>query len=255
MAESTLAVTFDDLRQEVGFYLGFGRSPANWTSEQAATVESVIKSGLRQFYFPPPVNGYVHQWHFLRPQTSLTTTANTSTVDCPDDFAALDGPMTYASNVATYIVRHVSEDIIRRKQQQSNRTGKPEMVAVRPRANDNFPASEGQRWEFVFWPTPDAEYTLYYRYRIMPDALDTSNQYPYGGAMHGETILQSCLAVAEHRLDDKRGHHWERFMERLAASIRLDIEQEAADALGYNADGGSVTVYRKFSVETSFGGS
>ena len=53
----------------------------------------------------------------------------------------------------------------------------------------------------------------------MPDYLSTPFPYAYGGAEHAETILESCLAVAELRLDDMAGPHNQQFMARLAASI------------------------------------
>jgi hypothetical protein len=54
MAESTLSVTINSLRREVGTYLGFeDRSPANWTANQITDGDDVLARGLRMFYLPP----------------------------------------------------------------------------------------------------------------------------------------------------------------------------------------------------------
>jgi hypothetical protein len=58
---------------------------------------------------------------------------------------------------------------------------------------------------------------------------------------HAETLLQSCLAVAEFRMNDEKGIHWTTFMERLTASIASDSEAMVPEFLGYNEDGSDFT--------------
>jgi len=72
--------------------------------------------------------------------------------------------------------------------------------------------------------------------------VDTSLEYPYGGAEHAETILAGCLSVAEeqengnqlggNKVYDKK----KLFQERLAASIQLDKMKNNVDFFGYNRD-------------------
>jgi len=50
-----------------------------------------------------------------------------------------------------------------------------------------------------------------------------------------ETILASCLAVAEQRHDDMKGPMWQSFVERLTASVAYDARMKP-ERLGYNAD-------------------
>ena len=56
--------------------------------------------------------------------------------------------------------------------------------------------------------------------------------------MHGETIIASCLAVAEQMIDEfnNPGKNQARFIERLAASISYDRRNMLPDGFGYNAD-------------------
>jgi len=79
MAESTLATTITELRDAVAEYLGL----TNYTgcsSTEEDKVDKIIKKGLRQFYFPPPIGQEPpYQWSFLKPVCQLTTIAPYST--------------------------------------------------------------------------------------------------------------------------------------------------------------------------------
>lgn len=48
-----------------------------WTTDQLARMDSIIKSGLTQVYFPVSAakEGQVHRWTFLKPVTTLETSA------------------------------------------------------------------------------------------------------------------------------------------------------------------------------------
>ncbi len=84
MAESTLSITYTELQFAVAHFLGLGPVAA-WTDEDTAVIDMVISSGLRQFYFPPPVmeDGRItqqpHEWSFLKPIDTLATIAPYST--------------------------------------------------------------------------------------------------------------------------------------------------------------------------------
>lgn len=167
-----------------------------------------------------------------------------SVYDLSDDFGSLDGDITYADDEgisADSVIRQVGEARIRALRQNSVVTGTPTMAAVRPKAATG---TVGQRFEMLFWPTPDDSYVLSFRYRILPTALggDTGeHSYPLGSAVHAETLIASCLAAAEHRINDARGQEYQYFIERLQASIAADLEQQP-DSLGYNGNVKSGTV-------------
>ncbi len=310
MSESTLSIGYDDLRKEVGAYLGFGRTTANWSSDQAATILACVNSGLRQFYVPPPLPGeaVAHVWSFLRPVTTLvawsavaatagvtvstsgasatitsntavfyptmigksivitgsgtytiiaytsstvvtisstiTLSASTFSIDAdgdyrlPDDFAGLDSVMTLTTNDVGGVIAQTGESIIRQRRQQENTTGRPLLAAV-VFAQSAESTTIGQRQNLMLWPIPETDYTISYRYRAMPNAMSGTNFYPYGGASHAETLISSCLAIAERRINDVAGTHAMDFAEKLRASVSLD-RQTAAQSLGYNGDGSDV---------------
>lgn len=317
MAESTASLGYDDLRKEIGAYLGFGRDTAAWSSGQAATIASCLQSGLRQFYTPPVLQNeqYAHEWSFLRPQANLTAwaavpenaavtatgvagvstttvTANVATffpsmvgaeiefngvtgsfpivsytsptvvvvsglvpspstprtfsIDAsgdyrlPDDFAQLDGSISFTSQQVGGGLPLTGESIIRDYRQRLTSTGQPTMAAIVPRALGVTGATAGQRFDLSVYPTPDSNYVLKFRYRLHPDALAASG-YPYGGMAHAETILASCLSVAERRVNDRAGEQHVNFLERLRASVSMD-RMAAPDTLGYNGDGSNLAL-------------
>lgn len=83
-APTSLAMGYETLLEEIGFYVGFGRDDTAWSDEQAATVAAILNRGARMFYYPPPIQDdkfgiNSHQWSFLRPVATLTLVAPYST--------------------------------------------------------------------------------------------------------------------------------------------------------------------------------
>jgi len=49
MAESTLSIGYDELRENIAYDVGYGRTSGNWSTDKTATINSILKKGLRQF--------------------------------------------------------------------------------------------------------------------------------------------------------------------------------------------------------------
>src|SRR3990167_11290873 len=95
MAEASLTLTLTNLRDSITeFVYGGNSSYSSMTTAEKARVDSILNSGLRQFYMPPldRASGRVHEWSFL------TTTASITMVD-----AYSTGTLTVASGVATLV--------------------------------------------------------------------------------------------------------------------------------------------------------
>lgn len=153
----------------------------------------------------------------------------------PDQFGGLCGSLTYDPTDNYQIeIDLTSEAKIRKKRQSTRITGKPQLAALRP-TGDTPDATDGQRFELMLWPYPGGVYTLHYRYNLLVNAL-TADLHPWGGMIHSETILESCLAIAEQRGDDEIGLHNNLFKERLAASIEYDSRLMSSEKLGYNGN-------------------
>lgn len=243
VSESSLALSYANLLSEVGQFLGMGRGNENgesdsaWTQRDRDKLDSIVKSGLRNFYFPPPREGQSesYNWSFLRPVGSFVLESAASTVHLPDDFGSPEGRATIATDGSTLaVIDFTSEGRIREAYaRDSDATGSPLLLSVRPIKGTS--AGKGQRFELYVWPTADAAYTLSFQYYLNPDALTTARPHPYGGAVHSETILESCLAIAEQRLDDASSVHSMKFHERLTASISHDYKLKP-QLHGYNGN-------------------
>ena len=234
--ESTIALSFDALRTAIADFLGYGRTSSSWTTKATAHINEALDDGLRQFYHPPIVpplrRSYV--WSFLRPVGTLITAGSQSRYDLPEEFGGIDGDLIHSTNTLYRMIRIVGEGQIRDLQSGTSTTGVPQYAAVRPKAQDG----EGsQRFEILFWPTPDAAYTLTYRYIAVPTGIASNRPFPLGGEAHSDTIKQSCLAAAEFLRDDERGIHHQRFVEMLAASVSRDTQLTERNFYGYNGNG------------------
>lgn len=237
MAESSLNIAYLDLQKDIAFFLGWNTDPALRTAREQTAIDSFTKSGLRQFYFPPPIDGgsATYEWSFLRPVATLTLAQGAQSTALPDDFACLDGNVTLSvANEVTFPLKVFGEGMLRAAYaRNSSLTGRPEMVAVAPLKTNTVNTS--QRFSLLSYPIADQDYTLTLAYTILPEYLSGIKPYAYGGAAHAETILASCLAIAEQRNDDAMTVNTIKFKERLAASIGFDRRLKPQQ-YGYNGD-------------------
>lgn len=235
----SLAVTYESLKRDIGRFLGFDREPGNWTEDEDEDVESVIAQGLRNFYRPPRIAGdqYSHQWSFLRQIGTLSITAGTADYDMPTTFADLDGDLYYvAGDNCPTMIRQVNEGRIldlRSRETTGDTTASPAECAIVAKASAG---TAEQIYTLMLWPTPDAAYTLKYKYYARQGMLTYDAEVPLGGTEHAETIRAACLAAAESFLDDERGSKWQDFMDQLQASVDFDRKANSPSTLGYNGD-------------------
>lgn len=227
MAESGLSVGWTELKQRTGFFLGYGRTIGDWTSDQATEVEDIVQSGVRRVYFPvssdPRILGY--EWSWVRPSTTLTLADDDYDYDLPDDFHRLVGQMNFAADTHYAPVKSVSLDDLLEMRSIHDRTGPPQYVAIRRKAEDR---TAGQRWEALFWPEPDGDYTLSYKYEAYSGALSDSYPYALGGMAISELLIESCLAVAEQQMNDEASIHTAMYERMLLGAIMDDRKRGAA---------------------------
>jgi hypothetical protein len=237
--ESTLSMNLTSLRKELGWFWLGERTAGNWTADEITQLDDMIASGLRNFYHPPPTQntpkGY--KWSFMEPTTTLSLVANTADYTLTANFGGLIGEMTYSADDNRWFpIETTGEHRIRtlRQRDYSSISSDPKLAAVRPISSSG---SNGQRFQLMLYPKPDKAYTISYRYHALPNQLTAANPYPMGGAAHAETILESCLAVAESRMDNNAGIHAAAFQQRLGASIAFDTQMHTPEHMGYNGDG------------------
>ncbi|HML73322.1 MAG TPA: hypothetical protein PKB02_02380 [Anaerohalosphaeraceae bacterium] len=236
-----MAITLTDLRSAISYYLGYGLT---YNASHQAQIDGIIASGLRQFYYPPGLgNNAPYSWSFLRPsavtlsvQPDFETTPETrdGLYDLPSDFGGIDGPMTFPKGSGYSEVKLVDERIIQNLYAQSDATGYPQYAAIL-HVISNGVAAQAKR--IRFWPCPDTSVTLNYMKIIDPPMLTEEYPHPLGGQAHAETILASCLAVAEKRENaGADGSKWQDFLDRLQSSIDIDSKLNGKEFFGYNND-------------------
>lgn len=251
--ESTLSLKYSDYVNKVAFFLGWSNGvefvKTDDNIREQVLLDECVASGIRQFYYPPalPPQGFhqssqqPYEWSFLRPIVTLTMMIGEKTIALPDDFGGCEGEMTVLSDSTTTVpwaIRFYNEGMIREAYAKApTATGPPTMAAIVPVKGTTSIRSSRQQLEV--YPLPDQAYVVQFQYELLGEMLTGSNPYVYGGAAHVETILESCLSIAEQRIDDMVGVHTMKFKERLAASIALDRRNKGS-AMGYNGDNSDV---------------
>jgi hypothetical protein len=231
MAESSLSLGYPDLALAVAEYLNYDVDSNNWTALQTAEIDRQVQSGYRQFLYPPAMDGLSagYEWTFMKPTVTIETTADDEDQDLPDDFGRLVNGFSFdTADLYPQVLADVGEARIRELRQQFDETDRPRVAAIRIKSSDG---TTGQRREVMWYPTPDAAYTLSYRYEAFTGKLTDANPYPLGGAKHAELIRESCLAAAEAFLDETRGTHWDNFSRQLLSAVMRD-KRDGTDFFG-----------------------
>jgi hypothetical protein len=233
-----------DLMNGVGHYLGYNEEPdplaatlTFWDADQLADVKRNVNAGYRQFLYPPVLDEgkKPYEWSFLTPTAALAFVAGVQKVDLPIDFggilfgATLDFGNTRLGKVSEDRFNALTGGV-------NSTTGVIKYVSVlRP---VQVAATEVP-YELGVYPTPTSDSIVRFRYMREAPMLDDTNEIPWGGDRHSETIMQSCLAAAELSQDDEHGVHWERFKMRRSYSIAIDDREKddlADNLLGWPID-------------------
>lgn len=237
MAESSLSLTYDDLRLEIALFLGWDRTSANFTTANNTDFQRILDAGLSAFYFPPLDEEHpVYEWSFLRTIGTITLTASNAAYDLADNCSGvvLDDSVSHSSASARRTLSKVPESVIRKQQAMASKTGAPEQYAVRAKAHT---PTTGQRYEMLVYPTPtstEATQIISFAYVWIPETLTTgANIYPAGGGRYSECVRLAVLAAAESIIDDDPvGVYNQRFTNELKSAIRADLQYKANDRGG-----------------------
>ncbi len=156
--------------------------------------------------------------------------------DLPDDFGQPDSWFTYdASNNRDPLKRVGANDLLASRSGWTT-TGYPRVAAIRAQTGD-FDNTDGQRFEVMFHPLADGAYVLGYSYYILTaNDLDSTDKYPLGGQVHGQTILDCCIAAARYLFQDMPLEEYKTAILAAVSDSIVRDEQLAPTHLGYNAD-------------------
>ncbi len=181
---------------------------------------------------------------------TLATSAGTGTCtysieraanwNLPDNFGRLIGVINYAPNEYRLPISLVSVGKLLAMRAYSTTSSAPSWAAIRYKSSTG---ASGQRQEILFYPDPDSAYTLYYEYEAYAGELTDSFPYPLGGMQMAEVYIESCLAVAESRINDEIGQHTIQFKSLLQDAIARDKKRGARY---YGAMGNAESIDQKF---------
>ena len=225
-AGNGLSLTYADLLGEVAAYLGYGVDSTAWTADQTTEIDRYVQSGVRQFYYPPKVEGVQagYEWSFIKPTTTIDTVDGDGEQDLPDALGRVIGDFYYEADEYKASVVIVSEAMVLAARSRTDDESYPRIAAVRHKSQV---ADAEQRLEVVWAPVPDSAYTLTYRYEAFSGKVSDANSYPLGGMKHAELLIESCLAIAEQKANDERGIHTDNFKTLLADGVARDRKQGA----------------------------
>lgn len=190
MSDGSLKITYDELRREIGRFLGYSRSPNAWSADETQDVADILRGGCRMFYWPNlPDN---RRWSFLCHTEEFHL--NSGAFNLPDDFVRLCDTITFSENSRGGKLRQVPETEYRAMRDRNALSGKPFYYAIRQRSND-------AGYELLFHPVPSDTVSLLYRYEKSPPDLSEDNQYHLGPASFSELLLAACLFTADKKMN------------------------------------------------------
>ena len=211
----SLALGYSDFFKGVARFLGY--DPDSLTDEERTDVDDCVQSGVRNFYWPMVMKG--GEWSFLKMEASIATEKDVNSYLLPDGMGNVSGQLHFAPSEqlrSVVIVPFGEIQMMRRREA----FGAPRFAAVV--ATNRF-GGKGQMKRLHLYPTPDKAYALSFRAEADCGRLDAeANPYPLGGAAYSEMVMESCLAVAEQRINDEAGIHTQKFNEFIQGAADRD---------------------------------
>lgn len=228
-----LGYTYDEIKREVARFWGYQGSLSTLSPEELSNINSCVKRGLSRAYKPPPLPDPYdlrrtkppHDWSFLHPATTITTVVGQAEYTLDADFRSFDGPINFPVNGnlgQLQTIWPITPEDMAGARQMNTGNGYPYAYCVQPIASDG---TAKQRTKLTLWYPPYGVWELQCRMRIMPDNIDDTAPYPYGGDIHGGMFLYACLSIAEEQIYGTKGAMWQQFLLELQGSIVEDNRQ------------------------------
>lgn len=218
----TLNVSYDDLMKTVADFLG--RPLDLMDDNEKAKVDSYVQSGVRNFYYPPKMEGVDvdFEWSFLKQEGGVDLITGVDSYILPDGFGRILGQISYDGITARGIPVIPYGELVRRS--ASGERGMPRYAAVVSARNFG---TKGMLKKIRFYPVPDRAYSVSFMCDADDGRIGEERPYPLGGAMFAELVTESCLAVAEQRANDEAGLHTDNFNRLLVSMIARDRKSSA----------------------------
>lgn len=232
---SAYTLTYEEILAEIGDLLGYGPDEDQWTEEELKRIKRIFGSGLRQFYAPKSHDGvYIHRWSFLRKYHEDEIGEEGEPGDgheiaAPDDFRALLGSVFINDNTRSEILVMPPFQFQRLRMSPTyhSEIGRPIRCAVMHDGSNGMGS-----YKLAFYPRPNQVYPITFEYEIDPPKVE-EGQLPAPLSEHSETILESCLSIAEQRPGEAISTiHTMKYAQALAVSIERDLTHHGGSRMG-----------------------
>ena len=223
---------YEDFRLEAAEHWGKGSDITYWTSDDILALDRMVNQAYHWCLYPQTIPGerVPHVWSFMEQTTTLATVADDYDYTLPSDFGSFTGNyFTWGSGSGYDPPFKVSDTDILMQRSQSTHTGRPQKFALRWRARSD---GATQLQEVLFWPTPDAAYTLTYKYAVLAGKLGVNQPYPLGGPRMSQLMIEASRAIGELKKTGSRGDQWGVFMTELQSAIMLDKGTNTSPSVG-----------------------
>ena len=230
--QPNLLVHYNDFKRAAGLACGWGADDDLWTAAQSSELDRDVQEAYRWILYPQTIPGerIPHTWSWMEQTTTIVTTSGTYNYTFPQDFGSFVGKFMLWPSGSGYDPPYRTNDTeILLLRQHRTTTGRPERFAIRWLAQTQ---GSNQRQEVIFWPTPDATYTITYRYSILIGPLSTANPYPLGGPRTAQVLLEACRAIGEYKKNGARTDSWGVFITALQSAIMLDKGTNTTPTVG-----------------------
>ena len=176
MAESTLSLTRNDLREAVGLKLGYGLDTSGWQPEQISRIDICVRDGMGSFYLPLVQDKKeIYEWSFLRLTAQIDLVSGQANDDLPEDCdGAIDGFVVIAGDATATVIPVIPvRELL--KLRATVESGIPKYAAIRIKSTDPTTAVS-QRYEVLWFPTPDSSTDdVQFEYPVRVDTIGTTN--------------------------------------------------------------------------------
>jgi hypothetical protein len=171
----------------------------------------IINEGLRYFYA-------AHDWSFLYKTTTLAVTAAEADTDLPTDFSQLTDAFSYEPDEYRGSPVQVESHTIRELRSATDYTNRMCYFAI---TSDTFVAATGERWKVMWYPRPEEDYTMYYRYRATP-TIPTTGEMMRGDPRFSLAAMYCVFASAASYKKDQDTYYADTRDKAMAEAIKQD---------------------------------
>jgi len=212
---TSLQLDFSDLYEEVEKYLGTYAAGSASAGDVTDAKFIVNRAYLRLLN--------AHDWTFLRRYASLITEDGKDVYDLPSDFGyMIEDRFTFSDDDSYIWTESRPLNWLRNRRSSLSWSNYPQYHAVHP---GSYTKEAGQRWQVMFYPTPDSAYTLRYVYRAYPEKLVNDTDLPAGGPEASDVLLEACLAYAEAYKDETQAVHESKVQQIIAPLVDIDARR------------------------------